>query len=141
MDENGLEERNDVQRPQNLFCDLEGNALLHIEPGERLYRIYLLKSPRRGEGYSEHRILTKETRDGSLELVSFAFVIASGAETPTSYTARACDVPPKNLDHLIERILSDASIEPDDIHVIDLSHLTSLDKQLQFLQQQGNLEI
>lgn len=141
MDENGLADRKDVQRPPNLFCDLEGNALLHIEPGERLYRIYLLKSPQRDEGYFEHRIITKETRDGRLELVSFAFVLASGAETPMSYTARACGVPSKNLDHLIERILSDANIEPDDIQMIDLSHIATLDKQLQFLQQQGKLDI
>jgi len=55
-----------------------GSPLLNIQKGERMYKWFIFR-PAWGRAQSfEYRILTKETADGTLELVAYNFKLVNG---------------------------------------------------------------
>ena len=55
-----------------VVSELADGSLIRLVPGERLWKLYFLRSGRGEHRGIEHRIFTKEQVDGAVTLVSFS---------------------------------------------------------------------
>jgi len=121
---------------------------MRISKGERIYKIFVFKPVSgqqclptgdlpKGENF-EYRILTKEKKDGNLEMVAYSYKEIEGKKIKSGIT-RAPDVPKDKLAEIVQGIMRRTGTQPDEFHEIDLSHLKNIDEQIKYLRNSPGL--
>ncbi len=111
----------------------EDVLLMRLGPGERFYKFYILSEPAAHPGHRvEHRIVTKEHADGSLEMVSYNAWIADGESEKTD-VIRVPSLSKAQFDQLVARVRAKSDVPPEAIREIDLSRCESVEEQLRVL--------
>ncbi|MCL6432105.1 MAG: hypothetical protein K6V36_14810 [Anaerolineae bacterium] len=113
---------------------LEGELpLVRLAPGERFYKFYIVSEPGVPPGQRvEHRILSKEHADGSLEMISYNAWIANG-HSEKSDVIRVPSLSKAQFDQLVARVRTKTDVPPEAIREIDLSRCGSVEEQLRVL--------
>jgi hypothetical protein len=111
-------------------ADLLGDNLLHIEPGERLWKLYCFWSAEGRATQLRHRIYTKLKTDGHLALVTFAVHTPVEGRSVRSNIVRVPDLPPQALDRIISAITAQTHTPSKEIDELDLSEIVTLEEQL-----------
>ena len=106
--------------------------MLRILSGERLWKLYLLRPTISGAEQTEHRIYTKEQLDGRIGLVSYSLRITQ-SQVVRSDLAYAKDIPKDILNSLIWNVVRQTRLRPEELEVIDLTHLPGLTEQIDYL--------
>jgi hypothetical protein len=114
-------------------ADLLGNNLLHIEPGERLWKLYCFWAAEGRATQLRHRIYTKLKTDGRLALVTFAVHTPVAGRSVRSNIVRVPDLPAQALDRIISAIIAQTKTSSEEIDELDLSAIDSLEEQLRQL--------
>jgi len=114
-------------------ADLLGDNLLHIEPGERLWKLYCFWSAEGRATQLRHRIYTKLKTDGRLALVTFAVHTPVAGRSVRSNIVRVPDLPAEALDRIISAITAQTHTPSEEIDELDLSAIDSLEEQLRQL--------
>jgi DNA-binding GntR family transcriptional regulator len=112
-----------------VLSDLRDADLLHLAPGERLWKLYCFQAADGQATRLRHRIYTKVKADGRLALVTFAVHTPAAGRSVRSNIARVADLPAEALDRIIEAIRAQTRAA-EGFEAIDLSHLPDLDAQL-----------
>ena len=87
--------------------------LLRIRQGERLYKFYYFR-PKAGRHYHfEYRILTKERKNGLLEMVSYNFKIENGQPQKSSVT-RVPKISKEQLSQIVQNVVRNTSTDPEE---------------------------
>src|SRR5512136_2680452 len=81
-------------------ADLLRDNLLHIEPGDRLWKLYCFWSAEGRATQLRHRIYTKLKTDGRLALVTFAVHTPVAGRSARSNIVRVPDLPIEALDRI-----------------------------------------
>ena len=110
-------------------ADLLGDNLLHIEPGERLWKLYCFWSAEGRTTQLRHRIYTKLKTDGRLALVTFAVHTPVASRSVRSNIVRVPDLPVQALDRIIAAIIAQTHTPPEEIDELDLSEIATLEEQ------------
>lgn len=116
-----------------LFDDLAGDSLLHLQAGERLWKLYFLRPAWGRDQHVEHRIYTKEQADGRITLLSYTLSMPDGSETVRGNMAVARDIPKDTLNQVIWNVVRQSQLSPEELEVIDLSVCATFADQLQRL--------
>jgi hypothetical protein len=111
--------------------DLLGDNLLHIESGERLWKLYCFWAAGGRTTQLRHRIYTKLKTDGRLTLVTFAVHTPVAGRSARSNIVRVPDLPIEALDRIIAAIIAQTKTPPEEIDELDLSAIDSLEEQFQ----------
>ena len=114
-------------------ADLLGDNLVHIEPGERLWKLYCFWSAEGRATQLRHRIYTKLKTDGRLALVTFAVHTPVEGRSVRSNIVRVPDLPTQALDRIISAITAQTHTPSVDIDELDLSAITTLEEQFRQL--------
>jgi hypothetical protein len=114
-------------------ADLLGDNLLHIEPGERLWKLYCFWSAEGRATQLRHRIYTKLKTDGRLALVTFAVHTPVEGRSVRSNLVRVPDLPAQALDRIISAITAQTHTPSEEIDELDLSEITTLEEQFRQL--------
>jgi hypothetical protein len=114
-------------------ADLLGDNLLHIEPGERLWKLYCFWAAEGRATHLRHRIYTKLKTDGRLALVTFAVHTPVAGRSVRSNLVRVPDLPVQALDRIISAIIAQITSSSEEINELDLSAIDSLEEQLRQL--------
>ncbi len=113
--------------------------LMRLKKGERLYKFYYFR-PVAGRHYHfEYRILTKETINGMLEMVSYNFKIENGAPKKTSIT-RVSKISKEQLEEIVQNVMRKTNTGPDEFEELDLSRFSTIDEQIEFLKRQDRVD-
>jgi hypothetical protein len=113
--------------------------LMRIKKGERLYKFYYFR-PMAGRHYQfEYRILTKEKKDGMLEMVSYNFKIENGVPQKTSIT-KAPEVPKEQMDQIVQNVIRSTNTDPNEFEEVDLSGYSSIEEQIAYLKQRDRID-
>lgn len=111
----------------------EDVLLMRLGPGERFYKFYIVSEPGVPPGQRvEHRILSKEHADGSLEMISYNAWIANG-HSEKSDVIRVPSLSKAQFDQLVTRVRTKTDVPPEAIREIDLSRCGSVEEQLRVL--------
>jgi len=113
--------------------------LLRIGHGERLYKFYYFRPVAGLQYHFEYRILTKEKKNGILEMVSYNFKIANGVPQKSS-VARVPEISKDQLEDIVQNVVRKTNTGPDEFEELDLSMFSTIDKQLEFLKQQDRVD-
>jgi len=111
-----------------------GGAMMSLDKGEKLYKIYRM-TPKINPGYHfEYRILSKINVDGSISITAFNYKVVDGkVEKGTPIVSN--NVNPAQLDDLIDGVLKRVNKQvPSELHVSDLTKYSTLEEQLKVLQ-------
>ena len=111
-------------------ADLLGENLLHIEPGERLWKLYCFWAAEGRATQLRHRIYTKLKADGRLALVTFAVHTPVAGRSARSNIVRVPDLPVEALDRIISAITAQTHTSSEEIDELDLSEIATLEEQL-----------
>jgi len=112
--------------------------LLRINKGEKLYKFYIFR-PRAGKAMNfEYRILTKETKDGSLEMVSYNFKIVDNIPQKTSIM-RSRNIRKEQIDNIVANVKATTRTADDEFEEIDLSVFDSSEAQIEFLEKRDRV--
>jgi hypothetical protein len=114
-------------------ADLLGDNLLHIEPGERLWKLYCFWSAEGRATQLRHRIYTKLKADGRLALVTFAVHTPGAGRAVRSNIVRVPDLPVQALDRIISAIITQTDTPPEKLDELDLSGIATLEAQIQLI--------
>jgi hypothetical protein len=114
-------------------ADLLGDNLLHIEPGERLWKLYCFWAAEGRATQLRHRIYTKLKTDGRLALVTFAVHTPVAGRSVRSNIVRVPDLPVQALDRIISAIIAETKTSSEEIDELDLSAIDSLQEQFRQL--------
>ena len=114
-------------------ADLLGDNLLHIEPGERLWKLYRFWAAEGRSTQLRHRIYTKLKTDGRLALVTFAVHTPVAGRSVRSNIVRVPDLPVEALDRIIAAITAQTHTPSEEIDELDLSEITTLKEQFRQL--------
>jgi len=114
-------------------ADLLGDNLLHIEPGERLWKLYCFWAAEGRSTQLRHRIYTKLKTDGRLALVTFAVHTPVAGRSVRSNIVRVPDLPVEALDRIIAAITAQTHTPSEEIDELDLSEITTLKEQFRQL--------
>ena len=114
-------------------ADLLGDNLLHIEPGERLWKLYCFWAAEGRSTQLRHRIYTKLKTDGRLALVTFAVHTPIAGRSVRSNIVRVPDLPVEALDRIIAAITAQTHTPSEEIDELDLSEITTLEEQFRQL--------
>jgi len=113
--------------------------LMRIKQGERLYKFYYFR-PVAGHHYHfEYRILAKEKTGGMLEMVSYNFKIENGVPQKSSIT-RVPEISKEQLDQIVQNVMRKTNAGPDEFEELDLSGLSSIDEQIEFLKRRDRVD-
>jgi len=123
-----------------LLRDLVDNALLRLAPGERLWKLYILRPVGGGDEQVEHRIYTKLQINGLIGLVSYTFRLPQSSQPARSDLAYAHDIPETTLNQLIWNVVRQSQIGPDELDVINLTEFATFEEQLTHLRGQRDAE-
>ena len=113
--------------------------LLRIGHGERLYKIYCFRPVAGLQYHFEYRVLTKERKDGKLELVSYSYKVEDGIPKKTGIT-RATEVKKEQMDDIVQNMMISTRTRPEEFEEIDLSGFASIGEQIEFLKQQDRID-
>jgi hypothetical protein len=102
--------------------------LLHLAPGERLWKLYIFRPAAGRAKRLEHRIYTKLKPDGRLALVTFAIHTPLPGQCARSSIARVADLSVDNLSQIIQAIRRQTGA--DECEELDLSEVATLEEQL-----------
>lgn len=116
-----------------LLQKLINGLQLRLQAGERLWKLYFLRPARGRDQRVEHHIYTKEQADGRITLVSYNLHCTDGGQPVISGLARAKDIPKEALNQVIWNVVRKSQIGPDELEVVDLSDLATVDEQVQRL--------
>jgi hypothetical protein len=111
-------------------ADLLDENLLHIEPGERLWKLYCFWAAEGRATQLRHRIYTKLKVDGRLALVTFAVHTPVAGRLARSNIVRVPDLPVEALDRIISAIMAQTHTPSEEIDELDLSEIATLEEQL-----------
>ena len=77
-----------------------GGAIMNIDKGEKLYKVYRF-IPKKNPGYYfEYRILTKIKPDGNLAMAAYNYKVVNGV-VEKGNVMKSDDVPKKEMENLI----------------------------------------
>lgn len=107
--------------------------LMRLAPGERFFKFYFLSEPGTDQQQGvEHRIITKEHTDGSLEMVSYNVWFADGHAEKRD-VIRVPSLSKELLGQIIERVRTQSEVPPEAFREIDLSSCATIEEQLRLL--------
>ncbi len=112
-----------------VLADLLEDDLLQLQDNERLWKLYCFRSAAGQRTQLRHRIYTKIKANGRLALTTFAVHTPVAGRSVRSNIARVPDLPVDALERIIQAILAQAHIAPDEFEVLDLSELPTLNAQ------------
>ncbi len=113
--------------------------LMRIKKGERLYKFYYFR-PKAGRQFNfEYRILSKEKKNGMLEMVSYNFKIENGQPQKKSIT-RVPEISKEQLDQIVQNMVRNTNTGPDEFEELDLSEYATIDEQLEFLKRRDRVD-
>jgi len=111
--------------------------LMRLAPGERFFKFYILTEPGAPPNQRiEHRILTKEHADGSLEMISYNAWIANGHSEKRD-VIRVPSLSKEMLDRIVQRLRQEGQVPPESFREIDLSRFPTVEEQLRELAKLG----
>ncbi len=113
--------------------------LMRIGKGERLYKFYYFRPMAGRRENFEYRILTKEKKNGMLEMVSYNFKIVSSVPQKSSIT-RVPEISKDQLEDIVQNVVRKTNTGPDEFEELDLSTFSTIDEQLEFLQDQDRVD-
>ena len=113
--------------------------LLRIGHGERLYKFYYFRPIAGLQYHFEYRILTKEKKNGLLEMVSYNFKIENGIPQKTAIT-RVPEIEKQQMDSIVQNVMIGTHTKPNEFEELDLSRISTIDEQLEFLKQQARVD-
>ena len=117
----------------------QSHYLMRIKKGERLYKFYYFR-PIAGRQYNfEYRILSKEKKNGMLEMVSYNFKIENGQPQKKSIT-RVPEISKEQLDQIVQNMVRNTNTGPDEFEELDLSEYATIDEQLEFLKRRDRVD-
>ncbi len=87
----------------------------------------------------EYRILTREKKDGMLEMVSYNFKIVSGIPQKSSIT-RVPEISKEQLEEIVQNVTIKTNTGPDEFEELDLSKFSTIDEQLEFLKHRNRVD-
>jgi len=126
-----------------ILADLTASNMLHLEPGERLWKLYCFCPTDHPTGL-RHRIYTKRKADGRLALITFAAhnppeksgngSAGLGRRVVRSGIARVPDLSLQDLDQIIAAVRRQAQVAKDTCEEVDLSVFSTLDDQIAWLE-------
>ncbi|MCU0501736.1 MAG: hypothetical protein MUC51_08200 [Anaerolineae bacterium] len=114
-------------------ADLFADNLLHLKPGERLWKLYCFWAAESRATQLRHRIYTKLKTDGRLALVTFAIHTPIEGRPVRSNIVRVPDLPAQALDRIISAIIAQTKTPSEEIDELDLSAIPTLEAQFQRL--------
>ena len=123
------------QRAKDLLADLSASGPVHLEPDERLWKVYIFRPAAGRATHLEHRIYSKLKPSGHLALVTFAAHRPNGGPPVRSGVARVPELSREDLGHIIDTIRRQTNAADDEYAEVDLSHLATLPEQLEYLSQ------
>jgi len=108
-----------------------GGAILKIDKGEKMYKIYRI-IPKKFPGYHfEYRVLTKVKKDGNLAMAAFNYKVVNG-EIEKGNVMRSEEVPKEAMEGIINGILKQTeSISPSYLDVMDLTKYDTIEEQIE----------
>lgn len=107
--------------------------LMRLAPGERFYKFYILTEPgAQPSRRVEHRIISKEHADGSLEMVSYNAWLTDGHAEKRD-VIRVPALSKASFDQLVARVRDRSDLPPDSVREIDLSRCDTVEDQLRLL--------
>lgn len=116
----------------------DSGPIMRIAKGERIYKIFVFKPVAGRQWNYEYRILTKEKKDGNLEMVAYSYKEIGGKKIKSGIT-RAPDVPKDKLAGIIQGIMRRTGTQPDEFYERNLSGLKDIDEQIKHLQNKPDL--
>ena len=114
----------------SVFPDLVDGSLLRMEAGERLWKLYFLRPAGGRDDRVEHRIYTKEQRNGRIGLVSYNFRMPPGSRPVKTSLAYAKDIPKDTLNQIIWNVVRQSKIGPEELEIVDLSQFETFEEQV-----------
>jgi len=108
-----------------------GGAIMNIEKGEKMYKVFRF-IPKKNPGYHfEYRILTKLKKNGHLSLAAYNYKIVNGVvEKGNIMTSN--DLPKSEMESLIKGVQKRLELSsPSNLHIIDLTKYKTLKEQIQ----------
>lgn len=117
-----------------------GQPLLNIQKGERMYKWFIFRPAwGRAAGY-ELRILTKEKVDGTLEFVSYNYLIVNGQPIKRDIN-REPNMRKEHLDAVVQTILEGIQATPEELEIVDLTGFPTVDAQIAYLKERDRATI
>jgi hypothetical protein len=113
--------------------------LLRIGHGERLYKIYCFRPIAGLQYHFEYRILTKEKKDGMLEMVSYSYKVEDGIPQKTGI-CRSTGIKKEQMDDIVQNMMITTHTRPEEFEELDLSGFSTIEEQLEFLKQQDRVD-
>lgn len=111
----------------------ESVPLMRLAPGERFYKFYILTEPAgRPKQRVEHRIISKEHADGSLEMVSYNAWFAD-EHSEKRDVIRVPSLSKALFDQVVARVRDQSKVPPESFREIDLSRCGTVEDQLRVL--------
>ncbi|MEW6094930.1 MAG: hypothetical protein AB1567_00160 [bacterium] len=118
---------------------MQEGAIINIKKGEKLHKLFIFK-PQAGRKFKfEFRVFTKEKKNGNLEMVSYSYKEIGGVPQKSG-VIRGEDVPKKSLDGIINGVKKSTRTADDEYEVIDLTHIKTIEKQIEYLKQKDLVE-
>ena len=123
-----------TQREQPASEDL---VLMRLAPGERFFKFFILSQPgNTPQSRVEHRIITKEHADGTLEMISYNAWSVDGHSEKRD-VIRVPSLSKELLDRLVERVRASSKDPQATFREIDLSQCPTVTDQLAQLAKLG----
>ncbi|MDA3814524.1 MAG: hypothetical protein PF570_09780 [Candidatus Cloacimonetes bacterium] len=112
--------------------------MLRLEKGEKIYKIFIFHPEAGKEQNFEYRILTKEMKNGLLELVSYNFKIVDNIPQKYSIT-RASDIDKEKITDIISNVMGMTHTSNEEFEEIDLSIFDTIEEQIKFLEKRDRI--
>ena len=112
--------------------------MLKIDEGEKMFKIFIFKPKAGKEQNFEYRILTKELKNGMLELVSYNFKIIDNIPQKYSIT-RATEITKEKITDIISGVMEMTNSTIEEFEEIDLSVFNTLEEQIEFLEKRDRV--
>lgn len=112
--------------------------MLRINKGEKIYKIFIFRPEAGKDRNFEYRILTKEMKNGLLELVSYNFKIVDNIPQKYSIT-RATDVSKEKIKSIISNVMGMTNTTASEFEEIDLSIFDTIEEQIKFLEKRNRI--
>ncbi|MFO7897028.1 MAG: hypothetical protein R6U84_08855 [Candidatus Cloacimonadales bacterium] len=104
---------------------------MQIGADEKYYKIYIF-TPQKMDNF-EYRVVTKELKNGKLELIGYNYKIFDG-EGIKSQLVQASDIDKDKLPQIIEQLMKLTRTAPEDRREIELGDFADYQQQLQYLE-------
>ncbi len=125
-------------KSNNIYEQKNDLYMLRINKGEKIYKIFIFR-PKAGKDRNfEYRILTKEMKNGLLELVSYNYKIVDNIPQKYSIT-RASDINKKKIKSIISNVLGMTNTSAEEFEEIDLSIFDTIEEQIKFLEKRDRI--